>query len=404
MNQRTHARILRAATLLVVPAAALVAADARADVVTDLTTNEVDPSVAYNPEDDEFLVVWESRDTFGGANILGRRYDGSGQPLGNPFGVAVDLAADDRSPAVAFNPLTHGFVVAYVHDDGDADVRVREVPSSSMVVLQPFDVAIADDPGVDETAPQLAFNPVAGTFALTYVHEYSAIDHDIYAVRFSATTGAVSGVALGIATSSADQSAPDIACSPVSAQCRVVFEELSGPGPEGVATRAFDASAGALTSPIASLGREPGAHYAPTIAVDDGGEYLALWEHVGTQDTNVIGVEIASQGQINLFTTVIASSASNEGEPDVAFDPVAEVFRVVWAQDGGTQGSYDVWTRDVSKTGNPDVPHAVATSSRDDVRPAVAAGSSPGMAVWEHIFTPGGFFSPPDTDIHIGAL
>jgi len=86
------------------------------------------PAVAYNPVDNEYLVVWHGDDNVGGLvnnedEIFGQRLDHQGGEVGaNDFRIS-DMGGTGGSgfgastPAVAYNPLANGYLVVWYGDD-----------------------------------------------------------------------------------------------------------------------------------------------------------------------------------------------------------------------------------------------------------------------------------------------
>ena len=69
------------------------------NLLTD-TNAQLKPAIAYNAEDDEYLVVWEQFSFFGNA-VYGRRADGDGTPIGAAF--VINWSG--TNPAVAYSPM-----------------------------------------------------------------------------------------------------------------------------------------------------------------------------------------------------------------------------------------------------------------------------------------------------------
>ena len=380
---------------------------AEAAVVTNTTIDETRPAIAYSPDDDEFLVVWQSADLFGGFNLYGRHFDGAGLPNGAAFVIAADLTDNERDPAVAYNPVTKGFAVAYVRETGlDSDIRVHHVARSSTIVLQPLDVAVATS-GNNETDPQLAYNSTAGAFVLTYAYEYSATDHDVYAVRFDPTTGAITGSATSVIATGNEERMPDIACATGSASCMVVYQDARSTS-DDISSQGLNASTWTIpaTGAVVTYGStQDDAH--PTIAADDAGGYLVAWQRaISSTDDDVLAVRLDAAGFAQGSVMGVATQSFDARRPDVAFIDTFGEFYVVWESAGpNSGGDFEIWSRPVSASSGLRAPRRVAHhTGKDNLAPAIAlSGDFPdvGMTVWEHVYDPGGPFTNPDTDILI---
>lgn len=87
--------------------------------------------VAYSTVSKEFLVVWRS------TGIRAQRVGNGGQPLPAP-GTNIQVTTNDyhRDPSVAFNPVTNEYMIVYSGDDGVSPyVGARRVAAGSGTVL-----------------------------------------------------------------------------------------------------------------------------------------------------------------------------------------------------------------------------------------------------------------------------
>lgn len=78
------------------------------------------PAVAAGPN--EYLVVWQNKDSSGALDVNGRRVRGSdGLPLGSDTGFVINhfFSASSFAPEVAYGPV-YGYMVGFQTDDGGA--------------------------------------------------------------------------------------------------------------------------------------------------------------------------------------------------------------------------------------------------------------------------------------------
>lgn len=123
--------------------------------------------------------------------------------------------------------------------------------------------------------------------------------------------------------------------------------------------------------------------YEPASAVNFGdGHYLLVWSGDGTDSGYEIGaglIDGATNGAIGV--AVISSGTGNARHPRAAFDPVREKYLVVWSQDAGVPGAFEIYgalvDADLSDVG---APIRISNAGADDndlafdaVRPDVAA-------------------------------
>ncbi len=95
-------------------------------------------AVAYNPQANEYLVVWrgDGLATEGEDEIFGQRLSGAGAELGDDFRISDDrhhgdVDRDGRNPAVAYNPQANEYLVVWEGDglvtDGEYEVFGQRV-------------------------------------------------------------------------------------------------------------------------------------------------------------------------------------------------------------------------------------------------------------------------------------
>ena len=136
-NQRTIAWLLSLLSLVAVVAVAP-ATHAAAPVI-DWQWDQIRPAIAYNPENDTYLVVWEDHHwDFGDDwDIYGRLLAGDGAPLGAAFGIGFAEANRRLAPTVAYNPQIDEFLVVYEYEysDADHDLYARRVSAAGAVTI-----------------------------------------------------------------------------------------------------------------------------------------------------------------------------------------------------------------------------------------------------------------------------
>ncbi len=124
------------ALLLVAPlalgSAGGVAAIGAEIAISERASNEYSPAIAYNPDHDEYLVVWENLWPGGSHDVYAQRISASGGLL-RWFSVASS-PNDQMEPSVAYDPDLDRYLVTWTYDywgDGsDWDVVGRFIPWS----------------------------------------------------------------------------------------------------------------------------------------------------------------------------------------------------------------------------------------------------------------------------------
>lgn len=200
--------------------------------------------VAYNPDDNEFLVAYEYAYQDGDHDIRGQRVDGDGPTLiGNALTIGV-TTGDERTPDVAYLSATGQYLVAYAmdgdiwarrvarrgHGDGGGDFLGDEFP-------------VASDPLSPESQPAVAAAFHENYFLVTYTYTFSQEDDDVLAqrVRGAETSGdQLLGEKITLASSLEREHASALAYSP-RARAFITLWQVSIPFSEDVLGRWVDA-------------------------------------------------------------------------------------------------------------------------------------------------------------------
>ena len=253
------------------------------------TTKQWNPKVAYGRAQEEFLVVWWTEHPSVPAYVSGRRVfaDGSGFPPGDGFTIAVHAAENRVSPDVAYNLARNEYLVTCDNAFDIYAVRLR----GDGVALGGGEFGIAGWPDT-EIRPAVAACEAADQYLVAWQSLQPAGHYDLYA-RFVTGDGMPDSPHLIYETSVAEVE-PDIACNLNGRQYLVVWQQQysSAVGPYGVWGRLVypDGSMGAPFGIIAPTGGITAEFTNPAVA---GGHtnYLVAWEHdrAGTSYQDIHG-------------------------------------------------------------------------------------------------------------------
>ena len=184
-------------------------------IQVDITgpTKQSYPEVAYNSINNEYLVVYQSEKSVGGAlEIRGRRVSAAGSLLGGSMSIA-SLGKSRRRPDVAYNPSRNQYLVVYTYDysTSDHDIYGRRVTNDLGWL---GDELIVWDTARDQHGAKVAN---AGDEYLVVWHDGNQTtvnDFDIVGRRVQGN-GSISSVAFNIAADGArNRFWPDVAFAP----------------------------------------------------------------------------------------------------------------------------------------------------------------------------------------------
>jgi len=145
------------------------------------------PSVAYNSRQHEYLVVWEAHGT-AVVNIAARSLSAMAQPLGNEFAVTLDVGpAENIQPAVAYSYTANKYLVVFAFSPWGHNWSIKAVPVFTGGIIgtgAPFEIS-GDPGGKPRSHPALAYNRVRNEFLVAWQQEDSAHYH-VYGRRVTA--------------------------------------------------------------------------------------------------------------------------------------------------------------------------------------------------------------------------
>ncbi len=176
--------------------------------IMQTSTVELISSVSYNSFSTEFLVVADSKPSFGfGYTIYGQRVASSGALSGQTFIVAGDPDLLELDPDVAYNSQTHEWLVVWRDNrNGVHDIYGRRIGPDG--TLLGTDIAIAEANSTQES-PSVIYNNPAQVYMVTW-HDGRVQYADIYA-QIVHNNGTLSGTNFIVADAVGIQAGPDIA-------------------------------------------------------------------------------------------------------------------------------------------------------------------------------------------------
>jgi hypothetical protein len=356
-----------AATLAVVGVALGGAAGARAQPAP--ARDQMDPALTYQPDRDEFLLVW-SEDRGGGPRVMAKRVRGNGLPVGGAMGGEWEIAGtvdptgqkgEQRWPSVEEDLLVWSeklpggtdfdlyaqrlfsngraqghpvliaggpgdqrygdiirasggeWLVVWSEDVNDAgDVMGRRLSNALTPRSNAFPVA--QGPGVAED-PAIAYDPGDSNFLIVFFTDDRNGNKDIYATRLADTGLPRSGPKGGqfpVVQSPENDYAPAVAVANFrgtgadsSRNILLWTTDSLTNGPDVMAQR-IRSNGLPQGKPFAVAGGA-GTQSAPAVALHDADEWLAVWNGDAGGSLDVIGVDVRTNGIPRPQERVLAS-------------------------------------------------------------------------------------------------
>jgi hypothetical protein len=323
----------------------MVSAQTGSSVITDFkisTTGVIDndpqydaenPDVAYNPVDNEFLVVWSADHTGDGIfRIWGQRLSGlAGNNIGSPFIISSTRAGDDPeytaySPAVVYNDVESEFVVVYWADPGisplvDGEYEIWAQRISAWGTLQGSKRLISDMGGIGSWQfaamnPDIAYNNHCNNYLVVWCgddNDGGTLDNEfeIYGqllsdslVELGENDFRISETG-GLGDASDDATDPAISFNPAVQEFFVVYESKYNNG--------------------------------------------AYW--------NIGGRRIYGNGNVDAIEYLIDTTNDYPNpvaytfDPAIANDTLNNFYFVVWHDDRASAGEYEIWGQQLNSSG-----------------------------------------------------
>ncbi len=174
----------------------------------------LDPRIAYNSTDNEYLVVWSGDDNSGSLvddenEIFGQRLSAAGVEIGTDFRISDmgpdgDAAYDAVTPALAYNSTNNLFIVVWSGDDNtgslvDGELETYRSRISATGAILDFDLRISDmGPDGNTTYravfPDIVYNTNDNVFMVAWngsddLPGLDSSEEEIYVQRLSGQLG-----------------------------------------------------------------------------------------------------------------------------------------------------------------------------------------------------------------------
>lgn len=191
------------------------------------------PALAYNPDNNEYLVVWQGDDDAGGLadnenEIYAQRLSGStGQRVAGTENVRISSLGPDgdasyraQHPAVAYNSVDGEYLVVWSGDDDDAPLVAGELEILGQRLDAASGAALGDHIRISQMGahgdtasaaiqPAVTYNPTANRYLVVWSGDEDSAplvdgELEIFAQQLEGASGALSGSRLRISDAGPD--------------------------------------------------------------------------------------------------------------------------------------------------------------------------------------------------------
>jgi hypothetical protein len=357
---------------------------------TDPDYDALNPAVAYNSQDNRYLVVWSGTDdVIGEYEIWGQVVRASdGAQYGADFqisfmGLADDPDYDAEDPDVVYNSDTNEYLVVWSADhyaDGDYEIWARRVGADGTLLGSMARVSVMGpgvDPNYDAMDPAVAYNSGDNQYLVVWEGDHDAgtlanNEYEIWARRLNASAEAIEPFILRLSDLGTDGNAsydardPDVAYSGWSGyEYLVVWEGDHDAGLLendefeiwGQQVNAAGIEVGTNDFRISDMGGTGNADLDaldPAVAYNSGDdEYLVVWEgdDYTPDEFDIYGQRLLAFNCMELPPNDFVVSNPGNGpnanydalNPAVAYDQYNNEYLVVWQDDELGVGEFEIF-------------------------------------------------------------
>lgn len=354
----------------------------------------LNPAVAYNSTNNQYLVVWSgSDDIVGEYEIWGQRVNAAtGAQIGADFQISFIGPADDpdydaEDPAVAYNSATNEYLVVWSGDhfaDGDFEIFGRRVDAAtgdlvgSMVRVSVMGSGV--DPNYDAYDPAIAYNSANNQYFIVWEGDDDTAplvnnEFEIWGKRLNANAEWVDADNFRVSemqgSGDADYDAynPAIAYNTTSNDYMIVWygdKDLYNTSNDefeiwGQRLNAILGKMGAAGFRISDMGPTDDPLYDamdPSIAYNSrNNQYLVVWEgdNIANDLFDIYGQRMEATG-LGIGSNDFAISQPGIGtnsnydayNPVVAYDLANNEYFVVWQDDELGVAEFEIWGQRLS--------------------------------------------------------
>jgi hypothetical protein len=339
-----------------------------------IDTKTEGPSIAYNGNRDEYLVVWwNQRPGNNSDDIYGRRVSGGGALIGDWFAIAYGTGHERRCPDVAYNSHADEYLVVW-HDIISTSTLVFAQRVSAAGQLLGDEIAIGGD-GDLNWGPQVAYASTENKYLVVWV-EYAAAAWALAGKEVSSTGSPGSRFSIDSDCSLCEEIMPGLAYNRAGNEFLVVWSEHNGSDYDVHGQRVGMTGSAGTVGPTFSIFQSASDEWAPAVAALPGrggqGQYLVVCE---TTAGWILGQLVAADGSLE-GPLIDISPFPDGASPAVAGSEDAAQFLVAWTQEHSLPppNNKDILGRPISIDGNPVRERAVIGGPSAD-HAAAASGS-----------------------------
>ncbi len=326
----------------------------------------------------------------GNRDIYGQRISSRGELL-SWFTVATGAGGDNRDrayPSVAYDPVNDRYLVVFIHDvfgDGsDYDLGGRFIPWNGP------DPGLTEFPicnwGTHQWNPKVVYGRTMEEFLVVWNNVYQAGTPPMYISgrRIKAADGTFPGGSsdLTISHTTENRVNPDVTYNLARNEYLVVYDNAT----DIFGTRFTGNLGGNFGGEFGIADWSPDTEIHPAVAAcKEANQYLVAWQSDQGASNNAIYARFISGDGTLAGVHLVDDTTGPEREPDVACNQAGNQYLLTW-QIEYVGGHYGIRARQVYPNETMDTSFVIvdATWVADRTRPAIAGGYTNYLVAWEH--------------------
>ena len=302
--------------------------------ISNQSVDAVSPAVAYNSDREEYLVVWYN-DRAGNDDIQAQRVSKNGALVGNAFYVAAGSGTDRRYPDVAYNSQQNEYLVVWEHKDGASySIRAWRVPATGGTTGGEITVA---SPGFNEEfkKPTVGYAFTSDKYLVVWEYNWEFGVH--IAGQVLSSSGALEGNVVSISNDpvGSPRYQPDVVYNRSRNEYLVVWQQNDS-GNYNIYARRAQGNGTPMHPESITIATDAKDELEPAVAAIptqlNQGQYLVVWEHRHSSTDGDIHARMVT-GEGNPGSGIIISELTvDQTNPAVAGNESAGQYLVVWTQ------------------------------------------------------------------------
>jgi hypothetical protein len=351
------------------------------------------PSVAFNSKHNEYLIVWNAEWTIGTRDIRAQRVSAAGKKIGSEFTVYENPTRDSAQPSVAYEPVNDRYLVTFIYDtfgDGsDWDLYGRLIPwNGPSAGLNAFPIITWT---TSQWNPRVVYAGTQKEFLVVWNNTYTTGPLPAYVsgkrIRPDGSFPSA-GSDLTLSDPSLNFVNPDVSYNLARNEYLVVWDRWTSFNNHdiwGVRLRGDAVPLGA--GPFAIAGWPDSEELPAVAACNVADKYLVTWQSdVGTGGTDhaIYGYFITGAGALE-HVFQVDNTTSPEEEVSIACNQPGNQYLVVYQQ-RWTNVKYGITARLVFPDHSMKPAFVVIPpgGTADRTNPAVVGGAGGYLVAWEH--------------------